>query len=170
MKRTPKKATKKAAKAKAKPAPKKRAAPAKRAAVAPSSLGQAPIDRVRAVYACFGGGDLPGLLAQLAEDVIWISPGPATIPHAGLRRGRAAVAEWFKVFADAVELDWFDVDRIFADGQIVVAIGHERGFARATGRRFETAFAHVWTVSGDEVVAFRDTLDTAAIAAAFEPR
>lgn len=44
------------------------------------------------LYAAFGRGDLPAVLAALADDVEWALPGPANIPMAGTRPGEAGRA------------------------------------------------------------------------------
>jgi ketosteroid isomerase-like protein len=66
-----------------------------------------------------------------------------------------------------VEVLGFEIRRLVADGDTVVALGLERARARPTGRLFETPFAHVWTISDGRVAAFEDHLDSAALVAAF---
>jgi ketosteroid isomerase-like protein len=60
---------------------------------------QQNVDLVKQAYAAFGRGDLPGLLALLGDDIVWTTPGPADVPTAGERRGKAAVAEFFQAIA-----------------------------------------------------------------------
>ena len=38
---------------------------------------------------------------------------------------------------------------------------------KGTGKRYQTDFVHVWTITDGRVTAFREFLDTAAVAAAF---
>ncbi|MBL8835269.1 MAG: nuclear transport factor 2 family protein [Alphaproteobacteria bacterium] len=126
-----------------------------------------PAAVVGAVYERFGRGDLDGIVALLAPDAVWHLPGPAGIPNAGTWRGPAGVRDWFAAFGAAVAIEAFAVDRMLAAGDTVVALGRERARAKATGKVFETSFAHVWTVAGGRIAGFTDTLDTAAVAAAF---
>lgn len=157
-------------KKKSKPAAKPRQPTKAAAKPVKKTAARAPtlIDRVQAVYACFGGGDLPGLLALLAEDVIWNFPGDPAVPLSGWRRGRAAVGEWFKTLGESFEYEGFDIDRFIADDTVVVALGHERAIIRRTGKRFDSAFVHVWTFSGGEIISFRDALDSWALSSAFK--
>lgn len=122
------------------------------------------------MYERFGPGDVDGIVALLAPDIVWHLPGPAAVPYAGTWRGKSGVRDWFAAFAGAVAIEAFAVDRVLAADGTVVALGSERARVKATGRTFETAFAHVWTVAGGRIAGFRDTLDTAAVAAAFAPR
>jgi ketosteroid isomerase-like protein len=54
-----------------------------------------------------------------------------------------------------------------AQGDKVVAIGHYRATAKATGRTFDSAFVMVFTLREGKVVAFREFTDSAAVNAAF---
>jgi hypothetical protein len=51
----------------------------------------------------FGRGDIKALLALLAEDGEWISPGEG-LPLAGTHRGHAALADLFQKFSEAMEI------------------------------------------------------------------
>ena len=50
---------------------------------------------VKEGYAAFGRGDIPGLLALMAEDMEWHHPGPG-LPLAGTYRGHDGVANFFQ--------------------------------------------------------------------------
>ena len=51
----------------------------------------ANIATVRSCYERFGRGDVEGILALLAPDVVWEEPDHPAIPYGGKRQGRAAV-------------------------------------------------------------------------------
>jgi ketosteroid isomerase-like protein len=122
---------------------------------------------VQKLYEAFGRGDLPTILSHLAEDVTWKYLGPAEIPFGGTRHGRDQVAQFFAAIAGSLEVQDFEVDRFIAQGDMVVALGHERMRVRATGRTYETQWAHVFTVRQGKVVEFCEYADTAAVADAF---
>ena len=68
----------------------------------------ANIETVRRLYADFGRGDIPALLAALDPDVEWINAGPDAIAYAGTRRGLAQVREFFATRAASVEVRTFE--------------------------------------------------------------
>ena len=50
---------------------------------------------VQELYAAFGRGDVPAILEQLTDDVVWYDPCPPEVPHAGRYGGRdGKVAGW----------------------------------------------------------------------------
>lgn len=122
---------------------------------------------VQDIYAAFGQGDIPGILNRLHADVSWEFPGPRTIPFAGIRKGTDDVAAWFGVISDQVEFLDFAPEEFCADGNLVISIGRERARSKRTGKVFETAWTHVWTIRDGKVARLRDFLNTAALAEAF---
>jgi len=126
---------------------------------------------VQHAYAAFGRGDIPSLLETLTDDVSWRSViGAASyVPFAGERRGRAAVAEFFRIVSEVEEFSQFEPREFVAQGDTVVAIGHYAATTKATGRRFESDFVMVFTLTDGRVAAFREYTDTASINAAFAP-
>ena len=95
-----------------------------------------PIETVRHIYAAFGRGDVPAILACLAEDVEWEygqPPNPA--PWLNQRRGRAAVPGFFDVLLSNVEFHRFEPKHQVADGRLVVGLVDFEATVRKTGRK-----------------------------------
>jgi len=122
---------------------------------------------VQGVYKAFGRGDLATILNQLAEDIDWAYPGPSAIPFAGTWRGHDQVRRFFAALMDAVDVQAFEVQRFVAQDDLVVVLGGERMRVKATGRSYETQWAHVFTLHQGRVVGFREYANTAAVAEAF---
>src|ERR1700736_3825123 len=81
---------------------------------------------VQDAYAAFGRGDIQALLVSISDDVVWIGvygTGPH-VPTSGERRGKAAVAEFFKQVAANVSFSQFEPKEFIATGDKVVALGH----------------------------------------------
>ena len=119
------------------------------------------------VYAAFGRGDIPTILNALAYDVDWQSPGPATIPWAGVWRGRDQVARWFTVIGETAEFEEFTPQEFFARGDKVMVLGYERFRIKSTGRTVANELAQVYMLHEGKIVRFREYYDTAALAEAF---
>lgn len=118
-------------------------------------------DVVRDIYGAFGRGDVPAILAHLAEDVEWeYQPNTTTIPWLQPRHGRDAVPGFFQALG-AVDFHRFDVKAVLEGDGIVTAVVDIEFTVRATGRRVvEIDEAHVWRFDGDRVVRFRHCADT----------
>ena len=117
------------------------------------------------IYAAFGRGDVPGILAQLAEDVEW-EYGPAStdtgLPWLQPRRTRAAVGEFFGVLGRELEVRRFAPTQLLENGQTVVALIDIELLVKRTGRTIrEFDEVHLWHFGADGRVArFRHAVDT----------
>ncbi len=127
----------------------------------------ANIATVQRLYADFGRGDIPALLAALDPEVDWINAGPSIIAYAGTRHDLAQVREFFATLAASIEVRTFEPREFIAQGDRVVTLGRWTGQVKATGREYASDWAMTWTVVNDRVTAFQSYEDTAAIAAAF---
>jgi hypothetical protein len=72
---------------------------------------QENVQIVKDGYAAYARGDIQGLLAMLAEDIEWISPGEG-LPLAGTYRGHAAVADFFQKVSEMTEFSSFEPPRL----------------------------------------------------------
>ncbi|MDP9354547.1 MAG: nuclear transport factor 2 family protein [Chloroflexota bacterium] len=125
------------------------------------------VDVVQRCYEAVGRGDVPAVLDLLTDDVEWTLQGPSAIPFAGLRRGRAGVAEFFSLVGDTLDFHQFEPHEFVAAGDTVVVLGYERSLVKPTGRTFEQEWTHVYTVRDGKIARFRAFEDTATIAGAF---
>ena len=124
---------------------------------------------VQDAYAAFGRGDIPALLGLMADGIHWqpVIGTASHVPFSGERSGKAGVAEFFKRVAETEDFQQFEPREFVAQGDKVVAIGHYRATAKATGRTFDSDFVMVFTLRDGKVVAFREFTDSAAVNAAF---
>lgn len=126
-----------------------------------------PRKLIESLVAAFNRGDLPFILAHVAEDC---SPFRETrapeLPYAGEFKGRAGAEKFFDAMLGALEPNRLDVDLWVCEGEDVVAIGSWGGKARATGKSWESYSALYFRVRDGKIVAFRGHDDTAVTAAA----
>jgi len=122
-----------------------------------------PAEIVRSFYEKLKTGDAAGALGLMAHDIEWI-----TMWHYKVNgRGPERVAEGlFKPLM--VEWSSFSLDpsEFIVDGDTVVSLGRFTGVHRATGKKAEAGYAHVWTVKDGKITRFRQYIDTLAIAEA----
>jgi len=99
---------------------------------------------VQDAYAAFKRGDIPAVLKLMSDDIAWFLPGPKDIiPVSGQRHGLAEVGAFFATLAETQEPLEFEPKEFIANDETVVALGHYQWRVKATGRHFESGFAHV---------------------------
>ena len=119
-------------------------------------------ETVRQMYDAFGRGDIPPILAALADDVEWEYGEVSTdVPWLQPRRGRAAVAGFFEALG-AIDFHSFQPKALLESGPIVVSLIDLDATVRATGRRVvELDEVHIWHFdAAGRVVRFRHRADT----------
>ena len=123
---------------------------------------------VRAAYAAFQRGDIPGVIELLTDDIDWWTPGtPGQIPYAGRRSGHAEVGNFFAQLSEGEEITHFEPGEFVAQGDKVVVSGNYRGRTKQAGRDYDLDWLHVFTVRDGKIAAFREYVDTAALADAY---
>src|ERR1041384_807619 len=107
---------------------------------------QSNVELIRKMYAAFGAGDVQTILGGVADNAAWINHGPATIPYAGSRTGKAQIGEFFKAIGDSTTGGKVVAENFIAQGETVVATGRYRATVRQTGAEIDTPIAHVFTL------------------------
>jgi ketosteroid isomerase-like protein len=122
---------------------------------------------IEQAYADFARGDVPAVLAVLADDVQWFEaeghpwwPGGAFVGH------RAVVENVFARIAAEYDGLTIHVERFVGAGETVLVQARYRGRAKATGKDVDAQAAHVWDVRDGKVVRFQQYVDTAQLQAA----
>jgi uncharacterized protein len=128
---------------------------------------QENVQIVKEAYAAFGRGDIPGLLALLADDIEWITPGEG-LPVAGTHRGQAKVADFFRKVSETFEITFLETREFFAQGDRVLVVGFDKGRVKATNRTFEGHWVVAYTVRNGKVTKVQEYIDTLALARGFE--
>jgi uncharacterized protein len=124
------------------------------------------VETVKRIYEAFGRGDVPAILDQLADDVVWDvwdAPGSAQqqIFYIQPRRGKQEVGEFFASLA-GLEFHEFDVSNILDGGDQVAGVIKLDLTVKSTGKRLQDLEIHLWTFNTDgKVVALRHVFDTA---------
>ena len=121
---------------------------------------------VQRIYEAFARRDLPAIVALFHQDcTIYQS---IRLPWGGHYHGHQGLGEFLgkltAVIESAVTTDRYIDDE---DGH-VVEIGRTRGRVLASGRPFDVAETHFWTVEDGRVKALAAYIDTAAMRAALE--
>ena len=114
------------------------------------------------MYAAFGRGDVPAILAELHDDVEWeYGVSSTTVPWLQPRRGPAEVPAFFQALGSLTTIHRFEVKALLESGDLVVAVIDIEFTVNATGQRVvEEDEVHILRFRGDKVVRFRHRADT----------
>jgi len=134
----------------------------------PNVMQMNALSVVQAAYKNFAAGDIEALLEQMDQSIHWQLPRVEGARITGTRTGRDAVRRFFGELAEDQESVVFEPREFVADGDRVVTLGHYIWKIRATGKQFESDFAHVFTVRDGRVDSFTEFFDTAASEQAYK--
>ena len=116
---------------------------------------------VQKAYECFGTGDIPGLLELYSDDISWTTPTIDNAVHAGSRKGKEALAEFFELMDASEEFSEFAPAEFIAQGDRVVVLGSLTATVKATGKTYSTDWVHICTVKDGKITTFLEFFDTA---------
>ena len=125
---------------------------------------------VRDVYAAFQRGDVPGILARVADDVDWRNDGVESreCPWNGNFSGKTGLPGFFKAVGGELDIKVFDVKSIAASGSSVAAWLRIESIVRRNGRPLKNDVVHFWTFNDrGQITLYRHFNDTAAELAAW---
>jgi ketosteroid isomerase-like protein len=131
-------------------------------------MSATPLETTQEIFVRFGAGNVPGILELLADDIRIDFYGPEVIPYAGCYNGKDQARRFFETVLSSVDIHQFEPEQMVASGETVTVTGVLHLTARATGRPIKSDFAHVITVRDGKWVRFRDFMNTAVAAAAFQ--
>jgi uncharacterized protein len=122
---------------------------------------------VQEVYAAFGRGEIPAVLAAMDPKIEWRqAEGHPYEPSGKAWIGPDAVLKNLFMRIGS-EWDAFKVHpKEFHDaGEAVVVQGRYAGTFKLTGKALDAQMCHVWKLRGGKVVSFQQFLDTARLQA-----
>lgn len=125
---------------------------------------------VAKMYQAFGQGDIPFILAQVANDCEWIGAGGDLLPAGGTYIGKDA-AKFFVRLAESGDFNSFNVISVNnINEQEVVAFGNMSLTAKATGKKMSSEWVMHWKFNKEgKAIYFHDFYDTAAAYLALQP-
>ena len=132
------------------------------------------VTTVQEIYAAFDRGDIPAILEQLADDIVFepweTAAGRAGVPWLRRRQGHDGAAGFFESLA-GLEIHSFEPRNFLAGGNQVAAVVRLEATVLATGRRVVDEEIHLWTFdTAGRVSEMRHLADTALhIVTALEP-
>ena len=123
------------------------------------------VEAVKSVYAAFGRGDVPAILALLSEDVAWEHWADSFAHRAGVpwlepRTGRDGVAEFFGIVGTFDIAEFTVRDIMGSETQVAAEIVIDA--AIPGGGRYRDEELHLWSFDADgKICRMRHYVDTA---------
>jgi ketosteroid isomerase-like protein len=119
-----------------------------------------PVDTVRKFYAAIADGDTGTMVGLMDPEIEWISVVDFNVQD----RGPEEVMK--KVFVPLMQ-EWESFSpapsEFLVDGSTVVSLGRFACVHRATKKRADLAYAHVWDIQNGKIVRHRQYIDTLAL-------
>jgi len=131
------------------------------------------LSTVQGIYEAFGRGDVPAILATLADDVAWESWESNSSVEAGLpwmtpRQGRDEVGKFFDAAGQMKVIDLQILGMMEGGNQVAVEFVFEAELPAWGGGRYRDEEIHLWTFNdAGKVTRLRHYTDTAKHIAAF---
>ena len=124
---------------------------------------------VKDAYAAFGRGDAQAIVAACDDNVEWhaVKGAEGVAPHAGLRRGRAQVAQFFQQVGGTIDFQRFEPREFIAQGDQVVVVGEYEGSLRQNGTKMTSDWVMVFTIRDGRIARFREWTDSAQLVRAY---
>lgn len=116
------------------------------------------VELLRRGYEAYRRGDIQDV-SELFDPEIEIYQSEL-LPWGGLYRGPEGAGQFFGKLTETIDSE-VDPDQFVDDEEDhVVVFGCSRGKVRATGRDFDVAAVHVWTIREGKAVRFESYIDT----------
>ena len=119
-----------------------------------------PVETVQDFYAAIAAGDTERMIQLMAPDIEWIS----VVDFHVQDRGPEEVMK--KVFAPLMQ-EWESFSpapsEFHAQGSTVVSLGRFSCVHRATHKRADLPYAHVWDIKDGRIERHRQYIDTLAL-------
>lgn len=120
-------------------------------------MSEENVNLIRGGYEAYARRDFGAVFALLHPEVEIYQTD--SLPWGGTYRGREQAAEFFRRLGEHTEGSP-EPERFIAAGDDVVAVGRLRGRARASGKEYDLAIVHLWSVRDGRVIRFAAYIDT----------
>lgn len=121
---------------------------------------------IQQIYACFGQGDIPGILEKLDDNVRWEewadnSAQKAGVPWMQAQQGKEGALAFFQTVGSSLQIKDFQILSLMDGGNQIAAEFIIEAAVLATGKNYRDEEMHLWTFNEEgKVVRLRHYLDT----------
>ncbi len=125
--------------------------------------------QVRQMYDAFKRNDIPFILKQLDKDVVLEIMGDKPISYSGIYHGVDDAKKFFEKMNETIEPKEMIVEQLYENGNMVVAIGNQKGTVRKNKKPVSSLWCHIFEFNDHgKIVHHRSCFDTLAVAKAID--
>lgn len=122
---------------------------------------------VRQMYDAFRKNDISFILKHLDKDAVLEVMGDKPLTYSGIYHGPDDAKRFFEKLNELIEPKEMIVEKVFENGNLVVAIGNQKGVVRKNKKPVSSLWCHIYEFnSNGKVVHYRSCFDTLAVAKA----
>ena len=127
------------------------------------------LSTVQHIYSCFAQGDVPGILAQLADEVIFDNGADARlVSYGGEFKGKDGVASFFTNLGTTTQTTYFEPFNFREEGNKVINEVRHDGQVNVTGKPFSVTVLFTWTFNdAGQVTGWKSTGDFSSLNEAY---
>jgi ketosteroid isomerase-like protein len=99
---------------------------------------------IREILDAWNRGDIEGVVARTAEDIVWVPVTVATVEGQSGFRGRDGFRQFFEQWRETWETWNIELHECREVGDRIVALGHVRARGRGSGVELDTPVAYIF--------------------------
>lgn len=126
-----------------------------------------PTETVKAMFNVFGAGNMDELKKTLSEDTVWIYHGTDEIPYNGTYTGKDEVVKFIGNIITHVDIEGFQTNHFFENGNRVVVLGNEKQRIKKNGELLEQDWVQSFIVENDLITRLDEYANTSHAAKLF---
>ncbi len=104
---------------------------------------------MEAGYEAFGRGDIGYIIGMNAPDAVWVNYSSSKSPLQGEFKGADDIGVFFTKVGEHLDITALEIGPIAAEGDTVVAKGHQTYTVKSTGKTVDGPMIHIFTFGPD---------------------
>lgn len=126
-----------------------------------------PTEVVKRMFAAFGTGNMEDLKKTLSDNTVWVYHGTEEIPYNGTYTGKDEVVKFIGNIITHVDIEGFQTDLFFENGNRVVVLGSEKQRIKKNGELLEQDWVQSFLVENGLITRLDEFANTAHAAKLF---
>ncbi|WP_439516564.1 nuclear transport factor 2 family protein [Sediminibacterium sp.] len=126
-----------------------------------------PTETVKIMFAAFGAGKMDELKKTLSEDTVWVYHSTDEIPYNGTYVGKDEVLKFIGNIITHVDIEGFQTNHFFENGNRVVVLGSEKQRIKKNGELLEQDWVQSFIVENGLITRLDEYANTSHAAQLF---
>ena len=118
------------------------------------------VEIIQHAFADFASGKINKIIDNCTNDVLWILPKNPGVPITGTFEGKDELLNFFELLAENVDYSNFEPKEYFSDKEVVIALGHQSGKVKKTGKTFDHDWCMVFRLRAAKIYHYYGFVDT----------